>query len=112
MVLEEMCLEAGYPSIAAVNGMDCIEKLSQNLDAIGVVLMDLHMPKMSGLDTLAAIRANSSDDYRTIPVIVATADVSWHDARVCSEYGFDGVLPKPVKFDQLSEMLGRFGERD
>ncbi|WP_300038878.1 response regulator [uncultured Roseobacter sp.] len=112
IVLAEMCRELGYGCIDAIDGQDAQIKLSENVDAICVVLMDLHMPGISGVDAVRAIRDNPSAALRRIPIVATTADVRWHDPRVALRAGFDGVLQKPAKLDALHETLQIFADAE
>ncbi len=79
--------------------------LSTHRTGIGAVLLDLHMPKMSGVEAAGVIRNDPSLDCRHLPVIALTADVRWHDPRKVEDHGFDGVLEKPLKLDTLRTTL-------
>ncbi|MFD1158177.1 response regulator [Roseovarius aestuarii] len=107
-VIVEMCRELGFRCLTADGGREAIDIATANADTIGVVLMDLHMPEVSGLTATKAIRSTPSDPPKNIPIVATTADIHWHSARRCLEYGFNSVLPKPLNFDDLSAILGRF----
>ena len=107
-VIVEMCRELGFDCVTANDGIQAIELIKKNADTIGVVLMDLHMPVVSGLAATKAIRSNPSDPPKNIPVVATTADLQWHNTERCLEHGFDSVLPKPLRFVQLEKTLGRY----
>jgi signal transduction histidine kinase/HPt (histidine-containing phosphotransfer) domain-containing protein/ActR/RegA family two-component response regulator len=67
-----------------------------------IVLMDIFMPDMSGLDVARRIRA-LPPPAGTVPIVALTANVSVDDQRMCREAGMNGVLDKPVS---LPELLG------
>jgi signal transduction histidine kinase/CheY-like chemotaxis protein len=71
-----------------------------------LILMDLHMPVMGGLDATRAIVRQSEDGMR--PRIVAlSADVADTVRKQCSEAGMDGFLSKPLDRQSLAELLAR-----
>ena len=107
-VIVEMCKELGFECLTADNGQQAIDLVTQNPKTIGMVLMDIHMPKISGLDATGAIRSTSEDPPKNVPVIATTADSNWHNPQRCYEHGFNSVLAKPVSLHKLSETLHRF----
>ena len=68
-----------------------------------VILMDVHMPDVSGLDACTQIRDAGRADGLTI--IAVTADEFWQDAENCAAAGFDAVLSKPISLDALRRVL-------
>jgi two-component system, sensor histidine kinase and response regulator len=63
-----------------------------------VILMDLQMPVMDGIEATAAIRAEENGRARRIPIVGLTA---YHDAQVCIDAGMDGHLIKPYRPQEL-----------
>jgi CheY-like chemotaxis protein len=66
-----------------------------------VVLMDLLMPVMGGLEAAAAIRARGF----AVPIVAMTANAGDRDRAECLAAGMDGFLPKPVLRDQLARAI-------
>lgn len=80
-------------------------------DDYAIVLLDLRMPGMDGLEVLAHIR--SRDDAKArVPVIVVTADTAPDLRERCLAAGADEVLFKPVAMDALFDAMGRILARD
>jgi CheY-like chemotaxis protein len=73
--------------------------------AYDLILMDVHMPVMDGLDATRAIRALGGAIGRT-PIIALTANVQPEQVQRCLEAGMDGHVGKPI---QLSALLGALG---
>lgn len=71
-----------------------------------VVLMDLRMPGMDGIEAIRRIRARD-DDKGQLPVIVVTADTGADLRERCLVAGADDVLFKPVAMDALFDSIGR-----
>ena len=74
-----------------------------------MILMDIRMPVMDGLESARAIRASKRADAKTIPIIALTADVFCEDARIAKEAGMNTLLTKPIEprvlYQTLSEYL-------
>lgn len=71
-----------------------------------VVLMDLRMPGMDGIEAIKHIRART-DEKANLPVIVVTADTGADLRERCLDAGADDVLFKPVAMDALFDSIGR-----
>ena len=72
-----------------------------------LVLMDLHMPGMDGLEATLRIRAHErrSGEGRRVPIVALTADVLESDRERCLEAGMDGCMTKPVSLAQLGHAV-------
>ncbi len=69
-----------------------------------LVLMDIHLPGMSGIEALRELRA--ADATRDIPVLAFTASVMPQDRHTITSAGFDGFLSKPIAIKELSDTVG------
>jgi len=88
----------GIQVTTANDGAEALDRLKS--DRFDVVLMDVHMPNMDGIEALARIRGGEARDP-TIPVIALTADaLSGADEALLAQ-GFDAVEPKPVNPGRL-----------
>ncbi len=76
-----------------------------------VILMDIMMPVMNGLDAAKAIRQLGREDCRTIPIIAMSANAFDDDLKKSVECGMNGHLSKPVEVDKLYRLLGRVVQR-
>jgi DNA-binding response OmpR family regulator len=91
-------LEAqGYRVISVKDGIECLEWLSQH--RADLVLMDISMPRMNGIDCLREIRKTYS--YDSLPVIVVSALVDSDDVVAGIEAGANDYVVKPVNFRVL-----------
>ena len=71
-----------------------------------VVLTDIHMPGMDGIEATLAIRAHETEHRRRrTPIVALTADALETGMRACKEAGMDGFLTKPVDPSQLDDMF-------
>ena len=82
----------------ALNGQDALDKLQEK--EFDVVLMDIHMPVMDGIETTLAIRSEPSS-FQNVPIIALTADPQYQQARLCRNIGMNSSLGKPIKLASL-----------
>lgn len=106
-VLEDMLGACGITTTCALGGVEALELLA--VQAFDVVLMDLHMPGLTGVETLERLR-DSSGLNRETPVVAVTADVGFEYDHF--ELGFAGFLAKPVSMKPLlAAVLGALQSR-
>lgn len=90
----------------AHDGIDALEKLRSTpggAAAFDVILMDLHMPRMGGIDCAAAITAEWP--HSGTPIIAVTADAFEESRQRCMDAGFAGWLSKPFRVDGMTRVL-------
>lgn len=75
-------------------------------ESFDVILVDLRMPGMDGLEAIRRIRARG-DEKANLPIVVITADTAVDLRERCTEAGADDVLFKPVAMDALFDSIGR-----
>lgn len=92
---------AGFNVEGIDNGQEALDRLKEVVPEL--VILDLHLPNVSGDEILASIRAD--ERLATVPVILATADPIL--AETLSESS-DLVLLKPISFTQLRDLASRF----
>jgi two-component system, sensor histidine kinase len=98
-VISGMLRHMGHSVRSAANGQEAIDAIAaQRPD---VVLMDMQMPLMDGLEATRRIRAQPSD----LPIIGVTANAFAQDRRACLAAGMNGFLPKPVTTNALAAAL-------
>ncbi len=94
----------GYRVRLAENGREALEALRE--EAADVVLMDVQMPEMDGLEATRRIRGGEAgDELRLVPIVALTAHVSEDDRRRCQEAGMDAFLTKPIDPELLHETI-------
>jgi CheY-like chemotaxis protein len=90
--------------IHSVNGEEAIIYLNDpNMDKPFVILLDLNMPKMSGIEFLKIIKAD--ENLKTIPVIVLTTSKEKRDVLESFDLGAVGYMVKPVDYGKFVEIL-------
>lgn len=103
-VVEEILNAFGHRGVKALSGQEALEQLSRQ--AFDVVLMDIHMPEMSGIEVLKRIRERSGPE-RDTPVIALTADILSREPAEYLALGFSGFVPKPVMVQGLIAAVAR-----
>jgi signal transduction histidine kinase/DNA-binding response OmpR family regulator len=92
----------GHRVVAAENGRAAVAALeSPGERPFDLILMDVQMPEMDGLEATARIREKEKGTGRHIPIIALTAHAMKGDREVCLEAGMDGYVSKPLKPDEL-----------
>tara|TARA_B100000965_G_scaffold136855_1_gene113866 strand:- start:139 stop:669 length:531 start_codon:yes stop_codon:yes gene_type:complete len=102
LVLGSLLEKSGLQVITVENGRQALEALER--EAVDLVLLDINMPEMNGLDTARAIR-DLPGDRADLPVIAITSDVSPMRVNEMREAGFDICLEKPVRRDALFQII-------
>ena len=93
----------GHKVTVAANGLQALNALSQA--SYDIVLMDVQMPEMDGIEATAALRAKERGTHQHMPVVAMTALVMQGDRERCLEAGMDGYLTKPIRPRALDEVL-------
>ena len=96
MVLAEFIDRDEFEVIIADNGAKAVDMFVQHAPAI--VMMDISMPVMGGLEATAKIRAYEAEkNLRRTPIVATTAHVLEEDRQRCRNAGMDDFLPKPMR---------------
>ena len=88
----------------ADNGREALNVL--NTVPVDVVLMDIHMPIMDGIETTIEIR-KSNEAYANVIIIALTADPDYQQHRICRNIGMNDTIAKPVKREDILEAFDR-----
>ena len=72
-----------------------------------LVLLDLHMPKVGGLEVLKRLRSNPRT--RRLPVVILTSSSEDEDIATSYDFGANSYIRKPIDFDQFSECVKQLG---
>jgi CheY-like chemotaxis protein len=73
-----------------------------------LVLMDMQMPEMDGLEATSVIRENERVTGEHIIIIALTANAMQGDRELCISSGMDDYLPKPIRYNELSNMIDTY----
>jgi two-component system cell cycle response regulator DivK len=83
----------GHATLEATTGEDGVRLARERLP--NLVLMDIQLPGMSGIEALQALRADEAT--RHIPIVAVTASVMQQDRTMITAAGFDDYIPKPIE---------------
>jgi CheY-like chemotaxis protein len=97
----------GHDVVVVVNGKAALAQVEQ--EAFDVVLMDVQMPEMDGLEATAAIRAREHSTETHLLIIAMTAHAMKGDKERCLAAGMDDYVAKPLKSEELRAALARVG---
>jgi CheY-like chemotaxis protein len=93
----------GHRVVVAGNGQEALYTLER--EPFDLVLMDVQMPEMDGLEATRAIRAREQGTDRHLPIVALTAHAMMGDRERCLAAGMDGYVTKPVQSQQLLQAL-------
>ncbi len=93
----------GYSVTAARTGREVLERVRE--EQFDLLLMDIQMPELNGLEAAAAIRAEERGTERRVPIIAMTAHALPEDRQRCLDAGMDGYVSKPIRAETLYEAI-------
>lgn len=93
--------DAGFLVDLALDGQMAVEKASKGV--YGAILMDMHMPKMDGIEATKIIR--KKDGYSKVPILAMTANAFQEDKIRCIAAGMNSFITKPVPPEELYSAL-------
>jgi signal transduction histidine kinase/DNA-binding response OmpR family regulator len=103
ILLRELLQSRNMGFEEAANGQQALEKFKQQ--SFDLVLMDVRMPVMGGIEALQLMRQDLDPVKRTLPIVIVSAAANPSEARAWQEAGCDAVLPKPVQEQALWDLL-------
>jgi CheY-like chemotaxis protein len=101
-VVNDILTAFGFSACQASSGAEALEQLGWRW--FDVVLMDIHMPGMTGVEVVRRLRRSVGPE-KNVPVIALTADVLSRTPAQYIELGFDDFLSKPIEVMRLKESL-------
>ena len=100
--------------VAVRDGIEALEYLNyegefknRKKSSPGVILLDIKMPRMDGIEVLAVIKGN--DQLKTIPVVMMTSSREEPDLKKCYELGVNAYVVKPVNFNDFLDAVKHIG---
>jgi len=100
-----MLTKAGYRVSLAVNGQEAVDMFTSDPGGFDLILMDIQMPQMNGLEATRLIREKR---YTDIPIIAMTAQTMKGDREKCIDAGMNDYIPKPIKRETIFEMVKKW----
>jgi CheY-like chemotaxis protein len=111
LLIRSLLTRLGHDVTVAANGEDALASwvAAQTADApYDLVLMDVQMPKLDGIETTRKIREREADGHaRRTAILALTANTLTDDRHACFDAGMDGFLVKPLDQDKLADALAR-----
>ena len=100
--------EAGAEMVSAENGMVGLRIFRDSPEGtFDMILMDIHMPVMDGIEACGRIRALDRQDAKCVPIAAMTADAFAEDIQKCLDAGMNAHIAKPVHPEVFFDVLGR-----
>lgn len=103
LLLSELIKSVGHISVQAENGKQAVDLLSN--EDFDLILMDIEMPVMNGLETTEMIRKTFPSPKNVIPIIALTAHNPSLFFEDFSDAGFDELITKPYSLDKIVELI-------
>lgn len=105
ILVSHLLKKLGHKVFIAVDGEDAIARWQDNKP--DVILMDIQMPNLDGLEATKKIREMESADGSHVKIIAATAGAMIADREKCLQVGMDDYLSKPIRIDDFNRVLSR-----
>ena len=109
LLMRSLLTRLGHHAVIATNGEAALESWLAAKSAgtpYDLVLMDIQMPQLDGIETTKRIRAcEAGQPGRRTPILALTANTLVEDRYACFEAGMDGFLIKPLDREKLAEAL-------
>jgi two-component system chemotaxis response regulator CheY len=93
-----------YPLVHAYDGKEALDRLAENGD-VDLVLLDMNMPRMNGLELLEAMKADAR--FKGIPVVLVTTEGSEEQTQRGLEAGAAAYVKKPFRNEELLAVVQR-----
>jgi len=106
ILIVELLKDAGYNVVTASNGQQAIELIEAN--DVDLVLMDVQMPVMGGIEASNIIREKEKLTGVHLPIIAMTASAMTGDRELCLQAGMDEYISKPIVEDELYRCLREY----
>ncbi|MDR2727480.1 MAG: response regulator, partial [Deltaproteobacteria bacterium] len=90
------------------NGKEAIHKFKEAPHKYDIILMDMQMPEMDGLEATRHIRGLDAHRAKSIPIVAMTANVFKEDIEKCLAAGMNNHIGKPLDFDEVIEVLRKY----
>jgi len=97
--------KAGYQVEVANNGQEAVDKYTASPDDFDLILMDVQMPEMNGLEATRIIREKG---FETVPIIAMTAQAMKGDREICLDAGMNDYIAKPIKRNIMFEIIKKW----
>ncbi len=101
--------KAGYKLDVASNGREAVDMYRNNVGKYDLILMDIQMPEMDGLEATRTLRKLGFND---VPIIAMTANAMKGDREMCLDSGMNDYISKPIKREIVFEIIEKWIHQD
>jgi len=101
----KMLSKAGYRVEVANNGKEVLDIYLNAPEKYDLILMDIQMPQLNGLDTTKILRDKG---FESVPIIAMTANAMKGDRKKCLECGMNDYISKPIKREKIFQILRKW----
>lgn len=98
-----------YKIFSARNGVEVMGLLDK--EGFDIILMDINMPKMNGLECAEKIRSSSNENIKNIPIVAITGNAMNLTQEDFEKAGINEYLTKPLDFDELVSVVNKWVEK-
>jgi two-component system, cell cycle response regulator DivK len=102
---KKILTQLNYEIVAVKNGQQVIDLMEK--DTFDLILMDIHMPVMDGMECARTIR-KMSGEQKNIPIVAITGNANNYSQDEFTAAGINEFLPKPLNYDSLVELVKKF----
>lgn len=107
-IMEALLEPTGIKIDTATSGKSAVSMFCENSDKYALILMDMQMPEIDGLQATRMIREADVPRAKEIPIIAMTANVFREDIELCLQAGMNGHLGKPIDIGEVIGALSRY----
>ncbi len=101
--------QLNYEISSVKNGQQVLDLLAK--DEFGLVLLDIHMPVMDGMECAKQIRSTPGVN-QNIPIVAITGNANNYTMEDFEQVGINAFIPKPLNYDSVVEMVKKYTDDD
>ena len=101
-------LDLHHDIVEANNGEDALNILEDKNHLPDIILLDLNMPKLNGIEFLSILK--NDDDLKYIPTVILTTSSNQKDLKECFKIGVSGYVLKPLKYEDYVTKISKILE--
>lgn len=105
-LIKDILLFYEYEVIEAYDGKSALEKIRENKDEIDLILMDLQLPELDGLEVIKLVK--SDDSTKNLPIFVISAHAQESDIKKALKAGCNNYITKPINIEDFLFKINTF----
>ncbi len=98
----------GLEADGATNGKEAVEMFYQKEGKYDIILMDMKMPEMDGVEAAIKIRESGIEGAKDIPIITLTGSPFMDDRNMCLKAGMNEFITKPISTKEMLELMKKY----